>query len=480
MLPYPKKVTYLEGIASPACPVEETMNASLETEEYHIHISPEKILLEGGSKTGLSYGKTTLEQLKLLYSQGLPCMEIQDKPFYPYRSFHIDCARHFFPAEQIKKMIRMCAEFKLNHFHWHISDDQGWRVESLRFPRLHEIGSVREGDHFDKCSSEELQGGYYTRREVKEIVALCEELGIEVVPEVDMPGHVMAILAAYPQYGCENREVKVGTRSGIFQEILCAGKEETFTFIEELLDDLMELFPGRYFHIGGDEAPKSHWKACPHCRKRMEEEHLESFQQLQGYVENRISSYLISRGKIPVVWNEAVYGGNLDPAVVVQLWIDDRDGMMKAHLDKGGKAVVSNVMNSYCDYPYGSVSLRNMYELNTRPAELGERGEDSVIGTECLMWTEHVRDGARMEELCWPRFAASAQVGWCGPDRPPYEEFEQCLMKLLPLFERHGIHIMEPEGWNPDPETAAAQIAAFNASMFPEDVEASGKAAEDI
>lgn len=480
MLPKPRTVKYLDGTVSPACPQEEKLNPQLEREEYRIHISGEKILLEGGSRAGLFYANTTLGQLKLLYPEALPCMEIEDKPYYPYRSFHIDCARHFFPADQIKKMIRMCAEFKLNHFHWHISDDQGWRVESSRFPRLHEIGSVRRGDYFDKNSSDEIQGGYYTRREVKEIVALCEELGIEVVPEVDMPGHVMAILAAYPEYGCDGRKVEVGNRSGIFHEIFCAGKEETFTFIEELLDDLMELFPGKYFHIGGDEAPKSHWKVCPHCKKRMEEEGLKSFQELQGYVENRISSYLISRGRIPVVWNEAVYGGNLDPAVVVQLWIDDRDNMLKAHLDKGGKAIISNVMNSYCDYPYGSIPLKSMYEIDTQPEMLGERGRDSVIGPECLLWTEHVRDSERMEKQCWPRYAASAQAGWCGPDRPPYEEFKETLKKLLPLFRRYGVQFTEPEGWDPDPQEAAAQIAAYNSCFFQEDIEASGKAASEV
>ena len=407
-------------------------------------------------------------------------MKITDRPVYPFRSFHIDCARHYFSVDELKKMIRMSAEFKLNYFHWHISDDQGWRIESLRYPKLHEVSSVRGGDHFGNYHSDQTEGGYYSRAEVKEIIEYCGRFGIEIVPEIDMPGHVTAILAAYPELSCLGEPVEVGMRAGIFKELFCAGKEETFTFIFELLEELLELFPGQYFHIGGDEAPKERWRACPHCQKRMREEGLKNEQELQGYFCNRIASYMLSKGRIPIVWNEAVYGGNLDKETVVQLWTEDKDAQIKAHLDRGGRAVLSMVDQCYCDYPYSMHSLKDVYEIETSPAELGERGEDSVLGTECLIWTEFIRDNERLEEMCWPRFAASAEVGWCGSNRPGYVDFCRRLEVLFPLFEKYGIHATGKDGWIPDEETAAEQTEAFQRNFSKEDLEEARRMQEEI
>lgn len=479
MLPTPKQVQYKTGIVSSDAMAEEKIVLGMKKEQYHILVSQDKILLEGGSQTGLFYARTTLEQLRMLHGKEFPCVEIMDEPAYPFRSFHIDCARHFFGVNELKKMIRMAAEFKLNRFHWHISDDQGWRIESRRYPRLHEIGSVREGDHFGNYASDAAEGQFYTREEVQEIVAYCEEYGIEVIPEIDMPGHVTAILAAYPRLSCTENAVKVGTKAGIFKDTLCPGKEETFAFIESLLDDLLELFPGKYIHIGGDEAPKERWNSCPYCQKRMQEEGLADGRQLQGYFENRVAAYLKERGRIPIVWNEAAYGGNLNSDVVVQVWTEDKDYKIKSHLTAGGKVIVSNMMNSYCDYPYGFISLKSVYDLNTVPDEWREN-KQSVMGTECLVWTEYVRDAARLEELCWPRFAASAQVGWCGEKRPDYEEFAKELAALFPLFEKYGMNATKQKGWVPDQKMAEEQIAEFRLNFIQENVDEFRKAQEDV
>lgn len=479
MLPTPKQIKYGSGNTLENVMIEEKIISGLENEEYHISILRDKILLEGGSKTGLLYAQITLEQLKIVYGKNLPCMEIADKPKYPYRSFHIDCARHFFEIDELKKIIRMSAEFKLNHFHWHISDDQGWRIECSQYPKLHEIGSIREGDHFGKYDSDEIEGKFYTRKEVQEIVAYCQRYGIEVVPEIDMPGHVSAILAAYPQLSCTGREVKVGTKAGIFKDILCPGKEETFAFVEKLLDDMLELFPGKYFHIGGDETPKDQWNTCPNCQKRMQKEKLADGRQLQGYFENRIAAFLKKRGRIPIVWNEAAYGGNLNSDVLVQVWTYDKDQKIKSHWAAGGKTIISSMMNSYCDYPYGFISLKNVYDLNTTQEEI-KGYEDSVIGTECLVWTEYIRDAARLEELCWPRFAASAQVAWCGDNRMDYESFVHELTALFPIFEKYGIKATKPEGWVPNQEMAAKQIAAFQSNFMKKDIEEFRSAQEEI
>ena len=480
MLPRPEKIIFTDGFASQNAPVEERLCPELSREEYRIDITADRIVLTGSGDAGLFYARTTLEQLRMIYKEMLPCMKITDRPAYPFRSFHIDCARHYFSVDELKKMIRMSAEFKLNYFHWHISDDQGWRIESLRYPKLHEVSSVRGGDHFGNYHSDQTEGGYYSRAEVKEIIEYCGRFGIEIVPEIDMPGHVTAILAAYPELSCLGEPVEVGMRAGIFKELFCAGKEETFTFIFELLEELLELFPGQYFHIGGDEAPKERWRACPHCQKRMREEGLKNEQELQGYFCNRIASYMLSKGRIPIVWNEAVYGGNLDKETVVQLWTEDKDAQIKAHLDRGGRAVLSMVDQCYCDYPYSMHLLKDVYEIETSPAELGERGEDSVLGTECLIWTEFIRDNERLEEMCWPRFAASAEVGWCGSNRPGYVDFCRRLEVLFPLFEKYGIHATGKDGWIPDEETAAKQTEAFQRNFSKEDLEEARRMQEEI
>ncbi len=480
MLPRPEKIIFMDGFAAQDARVEEQLCPELEKEEYRIQIAPERIMLTGSGKTGLFYARTTLDQLRMVYGDMLPCMKVADRPAYPYRSFHIDCARHYFPTDELKKMIRMSAEFKLNRFHWHISDDQGWRIESKCYPRLHEIGAVRGGDYFGNYHSDQPEGGYYRREEVREIVDYCGQFGIEVVPEIDMPGHVTAILAAYPELSCAGEPVEVGMRAGIFKELFCAGKEETFAFIHNLLDELLELFPGKYFHIGGDEAPKERWRACPYCQKRMKEEGFQNEQELQGYFCNRIVSYLLSKGRIPIVWNEAVYGGNLDKEAVVQLWTEDKDDQIKAHLDKGGKAVLSVVENCYCDYPYGMHSLKDVYQLNMNPRELGGHGKDSVLGTEVLIWTEFIRSHITLEEMSWPRFAASAEVGWCGEKSPGYEDFSRRLEVLFPLFAKYGIRAAGMEEWVPDEDKAAEQAAAFQMNFSKEDREEVRRLQEDI
>ena len=212
----------------------------------------------------------------------------------------------------------------------------------------------------------------------------------------------------------------------------------------------------------------------------MREEGLKNEQELQGYFCNRIASYMLSKGRIPIVWNEAVYGGNLDKETVVQLWTEDKDAQIKAHLDRGGRAVLSMVDQCYCDYPYSMHSLKDVYEIETSPAELGERGEDSVLGTECLIWTEFIRDNERLEEMCWPRFAASAEVGWCGSNRPGYVDFCRRLEVLFPLFEKYGIHATGKDGWIPDEETAAEQTEAFQRNFSKEDLEEARRMQEEI
>lgn len=479
VIPEPKRIIEDGGGAAKAAVIERKIDQKLQEEEYRLRLNKDGISIAGGSERACLYAEATLEQLKVQCPEHLPCLTIEDRPSHPWRAFHIDCARHFFPADELKKMIKMCAHFKMNRFHWHFMDDQGWRIECSRYPLLHQIGAVRKGDHFGCYHSEEIEDRYYTRDEVKEIVSYCESLGIEVVPEVDMPGHATAILAAYPELGCQGKKMEVATRQGIFRDILCCGKEEVFTFIENVLDDLMDLFPSKYFHIGGDEAPKERWKKCPLCQKRMEQEGLANMQQLQGYMENRIAAYLKERGRTAIVWNEAANGGNLDPDTIVQLWIEDKEHMVEHHLAKGGKVILSPVKNCYCDYPYGVTSLETVYQLDDSPGELAEV-KDRILGTECLAWTEHIRDAGKLETMCWPRYAASAEVGWCGKERPGYLSFEKRLKALLPLFEVYGIQITEESGWVLPEEEAKRQKEEFQKNFSEESQEELKKVQEEI
>ena len=466
IIPRPREAVWHEGTVRPGAPLREQTDVGLRPEEFRLTLCPDAITLRGGGPAALLYGRAVLEQLRL-QSDALPCGEVHDWPALGWRSFHIDSARHFIPLDELKKMIRMAAHFRLNRFHWHFADDQGWRIESAAFPRLHEIGSVRQGDHFDKDGNDEVQGGYYTRAEVRELVDYCRSLGIEIVPEVDMPGHVTAILAAYPSLSCTGEPIAVATKGGIFRDIFCAGKDDVFAFIERLLDDLLELFPYEYFHIGGDEAPKTRWKVCPLCRKRREAEGLSTPQALQGYFENRVIAMLAARGRKAIVWNEAANGGNLDPRATIQLWTEDREHRVAEHLARGGQVILANMMNCYCDYPYAFISLQSVHQLDTAPAELVAANPAGMLGTECLIWTERVRTAQRLEEYAWPRFAASAEVGWCGAERPDFDDFRRRLETLFPLFAQYGIAATPPEDWVPSPEEAARELAALRA-MFAE------------
>lgn len=480
LVPQPKSIQMLEGCAAYDTKCEKQINPELPTEAYRLSITPELIKIEAGSAQAIKYGETTLEQLRLGSDGQYPCLLIEDCPAFEWRSFHIDCVRHFFSLEELKKMVHMAAFFKLNRFHWHISDDQGWRIESERYPLLHEVGSRRQGDHFGAYDSDAWEGGYYTKAQVRELVAYCETLGIQIVPEIDMPGHVTAMLTAYPQLSCQPAQFSVETKAGIFKDILCAGKESTYAFMENLMEELLELFPGDTFHIGGDEAPKVRWRECPHCQKRMAEEGLENEGQLQGYMNNRMAAWLKKKGRRAIAWNEASYGGNLDPDITLQLWTEDRDGKVQEHLDKGGRVLLSEMLHSYCDYPYGFISVKSVYEPDLSLAAPESKYAGQVMGTECLLWTEYIRDEKTLETKSWPRFAASAEAGWCGGSCPGYASFAQRLEGLFPAFALHGITATEPEGWIPSPEVAQKQFEEFRSNFTQAVLDGFKEAQEEI
>ena len=386
-----------------------------------------------------------------------------DSPAFEYRGFHIDCARHMFSIDELKKVIDMASKFRFNYFHWHLSDDQGFRIESEVFPNLHKIGGYREGDHFAGYKSNDIEGGYYTKAQIRDLINFCSERDIEIIPEIDMPGHVSAILAAYPHLSCNGSPIKVITRGGIFKNLFCISKKETFDFIKKLLDEMIDLFPCKYFHIGGDEVPTDQWEQCPSCKQLMKYQGFDSYIQLQCEFENEIAKYLKSKGKIPIVWNDALNGGNIDSDVIVQCWLDDENGMVSEHIANGGKIIMSNFRETYCDYPYGKTSLKQIYEQHIIPESMKEIDgiEKSVLGNECLLWTEFIRTNEELEQMMWPRYAASGYVGWQGSDRASYGEFSLWLKDNFHIFKNANIKATGEDGWILDEETCQQQIELF-------------------
>lgn len=454
LIPKPRNLEVTEGTLGCNATLCNRMDDTLAPEQYVLEITPHAATLSAADDRGMLWGWQTLDQLRRQFGEKIPCMKISDGPAFPHRSFHLDSARHMMPIDELKKMVDVAGYFKLNKLHWHISDDQGWRIECKAFPKLHEIGSRRKGDHFGTYRSDVEEGGYYTREEVKDFVAYCARRGIEVVPEIDIPGHVMAILAAYPELGCFGDPVEVHTKAAISLDILCAGKEEVYEFLEKLLDDMLELFPGKWFHIGGDEAPKGHWFDCPHCNAKLKELGLENYRQLQGYMMNRVAAFLRSRGRRAIVWNDGAYGGNLDSDIVLQVWFPDQDSAVDTHVAKGGQLIASPVDVCYCDYPHGEHPMGPIHGLKLA-------GDGSVIGGETLLWSEFIRTPERMQELAWPRYTALAEACWCGENRGSYEDFCARLENLMPVFDELGVKTTPKEGWDPEEAEAKRQCVEF-------------------
>lgn len=455
LIPRPK--TVLEGKGFAGSTVVRSIDTTLPPESYRLEATESGITLTAGSNRGLVWADNTLRQLKLQFPDRIPCLTIADAPAYPIRSFHLDSARHMLPLPELKKVVAAAAAFKLNTLHWHISDDQGWRIESKAYPLLHELGAFRNGDNFGTHRCDAREGGYFTREEVKEFVSYCHSLGLQVIPEIDLPGHVSAILHAYPHLSCRGEPVEVVTRAAITTEILCAGKEEVYTFLENMLEDLLELFPDPLFHIGGDEAPKTRWAECPHCKARMEQLGLTSHRQLQGYMSGRIAGFLRQRGRRAIMWNDGAYGGGIDPDVILQVWFPDRDGALDDHIAGGGQIILSPVVPCYCDYPYGEHPLKAVYSLDLNPDFVKE---NTLLGGECLTWSEFIRTPERLQELAFPRFTALAENLWQG-GAGDYPEFLRRLRAAAPLFEELGIKPTPESGWDPDPEEAQRQSKEF-------------------
>ena len=366
---------------------------------------------------------------------------------YNYRSLHLDCARHFFSVETVKKVIEGISYGNMNVLHWHLSDDHGWRIESKKFPKLHE--SSRQ---------------YYTQEEIREIVDFAKEKDIDVIPEIDMPGHNLALLSAFPEYSCKGEPVTPAKARGVYKTILCAGKEETYTFVEELLDEIIPLFDSQYFHIGGDEAPKDEWKECPHCNEKMEVLGLSNYEDLQGYFTSRVCEILKKYDKTPIVWNDALLASNLPEDVVVQYWTIDYAKETLPFVEREGKWIYSDMFELYLDYPHSMIPLKKVYEFEPHLYKYNLPNKDGLIGFEACTWTEHIETEKDLCEHIFPRVFALAERA-NGEEHTDYESFKERVREKIKLLEKAGIPYTKEEWWDPKGKARRDDAIQFYLNM---------------
>ena len=439
----PNKIKYLGGETKiNPDEVAATVSGSLEQEEYVLTADKNGVQIVGGSEKAVFYAKQTLRQL----GEVCPCVKIEDKPAFPYRGFMLDTVRHIFSVEDTKKLIDAAASVKMNVMHWHLTDDQGFRIYSSRRPDATLKGSVRKSSDFGKLKESGEYGGYFTADEMKEIVDYCAERYITVIPEFEIPGHSSALLHAFPQLSCKGEAVEVKTSQGIYEDILCAGNDETLEVVYDILSDILEIFPSEYIHIGGDEAPKARWKECPRCQGRMKKEGLKDEETLQGWFTNQVVEFLKSKGRKAIVWNESLKSGVVDGSVTVQMWMDKKK-LSVDFANDGGRMINSDFFHYYCDYPYGMTPLIKTYNYN--PVDRKIKDKSSVIGVETPIWTEYINNFGHLCHMFFPRVTAVAETGWTYETNKNAADFQRRFMVYSDILKKIGITPAPPEEWNP-------------------------------
>jgi len=390
-------------------------NSLLAPEGYRIEVMSGSITLSAATERGVVWGLATLYQMMIEgrnhQLNKISLQMISDAPKYSHRGLLLDVGRHFFDPEEVKKIIEEMSKYKLNVLHWHLSEDQGWRIESKVYPKLHENAS---------------NGHYYTQEQIKDIVQYAVERGIEIIPEIDMPGHSSAAISAYKELSCFDEEIPVAQKYGVFKVVLCPGKESTYQWIRNLLDEITELFPSNYFHLGGDECPKDKWKQCPHCEERMRMHNLENYEDLQGYFMNEISGYLRRKGKTVIGWNENLKASNVSNDMVIQYWLENTpESYAYPFFEAGRKMIFSDMFNFYFDYPHCMVKLKNTYEYQPQIRDHIALKGDHILGLEGAIWTERVQTNEQLETMIALRIQALAEAAWTNERN--YEDFLQRL-----------------------------------------------------
>lgn len=431
---------------------------ALPNEAYRLTVD-ETIRIYYGGTAGALYALQTLKQLLLQRKEGkLAHIQIEDAPHYAYRGFMLDVGRYFYPVKDVKRFLDQMVLHKLNMFHFHLTEDQGWRIEIKKYPLLTEKGSRRSHTNFGV----KPHGGFYTQADIREIVAYAHSLNIKVIPELDVPGHTMSAIACYPELGCFDRKLKVKTHWGVKHDILCAGKESTYRFVYDVLDEMMALFPDKVIHLGGDEVEKMRWDICPHCQKAMQENHLNDSEELQQYFMSEVNAYLAKHGYASMMWNwDSIQPtAHLDPAITWSLCgVDEQhSASTMAELEKGRKLVNTTSMAYYLDLPYGWVSLQKTADFD--PDAYVEH--PNMIGVEAPLWTEYVSNLRKADYMTYPRLGAFAVTAWSPKSQRGFKHFAPKLPDYYRLLDCYQIGYATEQQANPAPLLAKCGGAWFN------------------
>ncbi|MBS1920815.1 MAG: family 20 glycosylhydrolase [Bacteroidetes bacterium] len=418
---------------------------------YIMSVREDGITITGNSPDGVFYGIQSLLQMLPVpgaaYRLPVAYCEIIDYPRFPYRGMHLDCGRHFFNVDFIKKYIDFIALHKMNYFHWHLTDDQGWRIEIKKYPRLTQIGAWRNGTiigRYPGNGNDSIHyGGYYTQEQIKEIVKYAADRYITVIPEIEMPGHASAALASYPFLGCTKGPYQVQQTWGVFDDVFCAGNDSTYKFLDDVLDEVMALFPSKYIHIGGDECPKTRWKTCPICQKRIRTEKLRDEHALQSYFIHRIEKYVNSKGRMIIGWDEILEGG-LAPNATVMSWRGEQGGIDAARQNHD----VIMTPGDWCYFDHsqsehedsitigGYLPLNKVYNYEPVPDSLIPDQAKHILGAQGNVWTEYMSNDRKVEYMIFPRMSALSEVLWSSKRTRNWDNFEK---KLLIQFKRYDL-----------------------------------------
>ena len=458
---------YLEGTSLGSVPFAEsaTGNNGIElnlcdssivtgNEAYRIEIDKKGVRLSANTETGIFYGlQTLLQLLNNGDNKTLPALTINDSPRFPYRGLHLDVSRHFFDKEFVKKQLNAMAYFKMNRLHWHLTDGAGWRIEIKKYPRLTSFAAWRPFDKLNDwwvggrtfCEQDDPRavGGYYTQDDIREVVAYAAERHITIIPEIEMPGHSEEVLATYPELSCSGKHY--------VNADFCIGTEKTFEFLENVLLEVIDLFPSEYIHIGGDEASKSSWKTCPRCQKRMADEHLNSVDELQSYMIHRIEKFLNDHGRKIIGWDEIIEGG-LSPTATVMSWRGEEGGI-KA-VKAGNQAIMTPgkycYLDAFQDAPNtqpmaigGYLTLEKVYSFEPVPDSLSTKEAELILGVQGNVWTEHIPTPEHYEYMIYPRILALAEIGWSPSEVKKWDNFHTRALQ--------AVNILREQGYNPFP-----------------------------
>ena len=430
---------------------------NLGDEGYLLEVTKQRVVISAPRPAGVFYGVQSLYQLLPPEVEGshavpdlkweIPCVTIEDKPRFQWRGMHLDVGRHFFPKESIKKYLDILAMYKFNTFHWHLTEDQGWRIEIKKYPRLTEIGSQRRETAGD-CIP---YGGFYTQEDIREVVAYAAERFITIVPEIELPGHSTAALAAYPEFSCTGGPFKVGTDWGVFNDVYCVGEEGTFLFLEDVLTEVVDMFPGNVIHIGGDEVPKLRWKNCVKCQERIKSEKLKDENELQSYFIRRIEKFLNAKGRRMIGWDEILEGG-LAPNALVMSWRGMEGGIAAAKA--GHDAVMTPGQYCYFNHYQGIrgepaaigayLPIDTVYSYEPVPAELLPAQAKHILGVQGNMWTENIPDERYLEYMLLPRLCALSEVAWSDKRARKFSDFMQRLEYHYDRFAAKDVNFRVP------------------------------------